>query len=144
MNDTIKIAQNTFEQIQRKFPALKMRIHTDQPVELCMDIPKQNGLNFDVHLNLQNIDQLHLSAGNFWCEWCPCTLKERVEQYIDAVSGLLSGKYRILEHYRGKKAVKAEFQVPENDEWKTIRIRVWLTSLLPFPWVKNDSILQNS
>ncbi len=52
MSDTIKIAKDVFEEIQREFPALSMRIHNDQPVELCMDILKQNGLNFDIYLNL--------------------------------------------------------------------------------------------
>lgn len=142
MNNTIEIAQKVFTKIQQEAPNLTMRIHIDEPVELCMDILKQAGLKFDVHLNLQNNDELHLVIGNFWCEWFPCTKEEKVEQYIDAALGLLSGRYRILEHYHGKKAIKAELQVPENDGWKTTA--TWETFWLPFPWLKRDErILQN-
>ena len=143
MIDTIKIATDTFERIQRQFPSLSMRIHNDQPVELCMDIHKQTGLKFNIDLNLQNNDELHLVvAGNFWLEWFPCTKKKKVEEYIEAVSGVLSGKYRILEHYRDKKVVKAELQSPEKDGWKTIG--TWATWSFPFPWRKNYNVVQNN
>ena len=142
MNNPIEIAQTSFKEISRRFPGLKMHIHADAPVELCMDIPRQENLAFDVHLNLQNNDELHLASGHFWCEWFPCSEQKKADQYIDAVSGLLAGKYRIVEHYHGKKAVKAELQIPENDRWKTIA--AWATFYLPFPWLKKHyEVLQN-
>ncbi|OPY88314.1 MAG: hypothetical protein A4E71_00525 [Smithella sp. PtaU1.Bin162] len=143
MADTLKIAQDVFARIQKEFPHLSMRIHNDQPVELSMDIPKQEGLNFDIYLNLQNNDELHLMAGNFfWLEWFPCTKGEKVEEYLAAVLGLISGKYRICEHYRGKKAVRAELQVQGKDgKWKTIG--AWSKLSLPFPCRKHYQILQN-
>jgi hypothetical protein len=71
--DTLAIAQKTFHKISTMYPALQMRVHNDDPVELSMDIPQQLGLKYKINLNLQNTDELHISAGNFWLEWFPCT-----------------------------------------------------------------------
>jgi hypothetical protein len=37
--------------------------------------PEQAGLSFAVSLNLQNVDELHLSAPGFWVEWFPSELQ---------------------------------------------------------------------
>jgi len=104
-----EIALSTFEKLQATFPALSMNLDLHHTyVDVAMDIPVQPGLSFKVHLDLQNLDELHLSASAFWCEWFPCTNPKKVERYIEAVSGLLSGELRILEHWRGKRPVKAQ------------------------------------
>ena len=141
MSETIEIAKRTFELIQQKFPNLTMRIHNDGPVELSLEIKKQNGLNFDIDLNLQNNDELHFSVGHFWCEWFPCTKQAEVDEYIDLVSGFISGQYRILEHCRGKRIVKSELQSPENDSWKTRA--TCMTPSFPFPIKKTFNVVQN-
>jgi hypothetical protein len=137
-----EIALFTFERIRAAFPALVMNLdlHPKQ-VDLVMDIPAQPGLSFRVDLNLQNLDELHLSASALWVEWFPCTNPKRVDQYFEAVSGLLSGKFRILEHWRGKRAVKAKLQCPRNGGWKTIA--TW-SVLLSIPWPpKTRKVVQN-
>jgi hypothetical protein len=110
-------------------------------LELAMDIPAQTGLSFRVDLNLQNVDELHLAASALWVEWFPCTNPKRVDEYFEAVSGLLSGQFRILEHWRGKRAVKAELQAPNKGGWKTIA--TW-SVLLAIPWPpKKLKVVQN-
>jgi hypothetical protein len=110
-------------------------------VDVAMDIPAQPGLLFRVGLNLQNLDELHLNASALWVEWFPCTKPERVEQYFEAVSGLLSGRFRILEYWRGKRPVKAKLQAPRNGRWKTIAR--W-SVLLSIPWPpKRVKVVQN-
>lgn len=95
------------EGIRDAFPALRMDLRRDHPhLDLNVDVPAQPGLAFDVNLNLQG-DELHLSAAAFWLGWFPCTDPEVAERYRDAVSGLLSGRYRILEHLVGRRVVKA-------------------------------------
>ena len=95
------------EGIRDAFPALRMDLRRDHPhLDLNVDVPAQPGLAFDVNLNLQG-DELHLSAGAFWPGRFPCTDPEVAERYRDAVSGLLSGRYRILEHLVGRRVVKA-------------------------------------
>ena len=112
-------------------------------VDIKMDIPEQKGLKFKICLYLDNRDELHINAGDhFWLEWFPCTKPERVEQFTDAVIGLISGRYRILEHYRGKRAVKAELQAPNGDDWKTIG--TWSTIDIPIPWKKEYKIVTNA
>jgi len=88
-----------------------------------MSIPRQPGLLFDVQLNLQNIDELHLNASALWVSWFPCTKPQIVEEYFEAVSGLLSGRFRILEHWRGTRVVRAELQRPSQEGWRTIASR---------------------
>lgn len=117
----LKIAEEAFERIRKQLPSLEMKKNLSDSVELSIDIPVQPGSKYAVNLNLQNRDELHFSVENFWLEWFPCTDPSKVETYIDAVSGFLSGRYRILERYRGKKCTKAELQTPlEGGVWKTI------------------------
>ncbi len=141
--ETLQIAKKIFKRIATDYPSLETTIQEGSQVELEMVIPKQKGLKFPIHLNLQNNDELHLQAGNcFWLEWFPCTNPERVEQFVDAVNGLISGKYRILEHYRGKRAIKAEFQIPDGETWNTIG--TWSTLSFPFPMRKEQKVVSNA
>jgi len=101
---------------------------------------RQSCLAFDVILNLQG-DELHLSAGAFWLEWFPCTDLEVVARYQDAVTGLLSGRYRILESAIGNRVVKAQLQRPDSDRWQTIG--TWCNLGVLLPWPRSTQILQN-
>ena len=91
------------------------------PVELSIRLLVQPGLRHEVWLALQNKDELHFSVGHFWLEWFPCTQPSRASEYVAAVIGFLSGHYRVLEHYRGKRCEKAELQAPRNAGWKPER-----------------------
>jgi len=135
------IAISTFERIRAAFPAFTMNLdlHNTQ-VDLAMDVPAQPGLIFDVHLNLQNRNELHLSASALWVEWFPCTDPKKVEKYFEAVSGLLSGQFRILEYWRGNRAVKAKLQRPSNGGWKTVATYMRLS--IPWP-PKTPKIVRN-
>lgn len=137
-----EIAVSTFERIRAAFPALAMNVDLHpKHVDLAMHIPAQSGLLFDVYLNLQNLDELHLEASALWSEWFPCTDPDRVDKYFRAVSGLLSGQFRILEHWRGNRPVKAKLQSPRHGGWKTIA--TW-SVLLSAPWPKKSfRIVQN-
>ncbi len=139
----LKIAEEAFAEIRIQFPSLEMKKNSCDPVELSIDMPVQAGLKYAVNLNLQNRDELHFSVENFWLEWFPCTDRSRVEAYIDAVSGFLSGRYRILEHYRGNKCTKAELQTPlEGGGWRTIgKSYRWGLSL---SWKKSVKEIRNS
>ena len=113
-----EIAKNVFKRIQFLYPNLKMEIEENIPhLELCMDIPKQEGLKFKLNLNLQNTDELHLSSGALWMSWFPCSDQENVEDFFDVVKGLIDGKYRILETIKGGKVRRAILQKPINGEW---------------------------
>ena len=86
-----EIASATFEKIRVAFPALGMNLELHPAhVELAMDIPAQRGCP-KVWLDFKNGDELTLSASHFWYEWFPCTNQKKVDEYLEAVSGLLSG-----------------------------------------------------
>jgi len=137
------VALSTFEKIRTAFPALAMNLDLRPAnVELAMDIPTQSGLDFKMHLNLQNLNELHIVASAFWMEWFPCTKPEIVERYFEAVSGLLSGEFRILEHWRGRRPVRAQLQRPCHDRWKTIASWGDVSAIVPWP-PKTLKIVQN-
>src|SRR5215471_10552042 len=126
-DQTVKL----FEDIRSSFPHLQMDLQLwHRHVEVWMEARRQPGLMFDVNLNLQG-DELHLSAGVFWFEWFPSTNPEVIRKYRDAIDGLLSGKYRILEHYIGPRPVKAQLQEPDGAGWRTIATWCNLRALIP-------------
>ncbi len=135
---------NMLESIRLSFPHLKMELDLEpkKPVNLLMDIFKQDGLNFDMHLYLAD-DALHLVIGNFWSEWFPCTDQENINNFRETVNGVIKGTYRIADTYRGDKCLKSEIQRPEENTWKTVSSSVHL--MLFAPWWKpaTVSIIQN-
>jgi hypothetical protein len=138
-----EIALSTFEKLRATFPALSMNLDLRPThVDLAMDIPAQPGLSFNVYLNLQNLDELHLAASAFWYEWFPCTNPKKVERYLEAVSGLLSGEFRILEHWRGRRPVKAQLQRPSRGGWENVATWADVSAIVPWP-KKTLKVFQN-
>jgi hypothetical protein len=130
-----------FNKIRESFSHLDMKLDANHPqVDLNMDIPKQDGLAFEININLQG-DELHLVAGHFWCEWFPCTDNDKAHVFYDNVCGLLSGRYRIVEYYRGNRAIKARLHKPNNSEWETIG--TWSTWYIPLPLKTEEKIIMN-
>jgi len=140
--DTISIAETAFAKIAGRFPLLNMVRNHDDPVEISISLPPQEGLKYKVWLCLQNTDELHFSAGDhFWLDWFPCTYPERTALYVEAVCGFLDGQYRILDHHRSGKCFKAELQKPEANGWRTIGH--W-TTIWTLPWKKRTyHVLRN-
>jgi hypothetical protein len=121
------IAREAIAAIAGRFASLRMIEEPEDPVELSIRLPVQPGLNHEVWLALQNNDELSFSVGHFWLEWFPCSKASCVDEYIAAVTGFLSGEYRVLEHYLGKHCMKAELHAPSPSGWQTIGS--WRTAL---------------
>jgi hypothetical protein len=134
------IARGVFAEIAKRFPSLEMVENCGDPVEISITMPVQPGLSHKVWLCLQNHDELGFSAGHFYIEFFPCTTADRVEKYLDAVTGFLSGNYRILEQYRRAKCYKGKLQKPEGDRWRTIA--TWATGI-PLSFRKTTKELRN-
>lgn len=107
--------------------------HNLQTGGVSMDIPIQPGLSLPVFMCLEN-NGLRLKVGRYQLEWFPCSDRTKQEKFINAVCGVLSGRLRVLEHYRGTRAVKAELQRKDGDGWKTVEM--WSKTHWPFPWRK--------
>jgi hypothetical protein len=139
----IQGAIKLFDRIRAAHPGLHMILDTNpQHVDLEMMIPVQEGLPFRVSLTLQG-DELHLRAGDhFWVEWFPCHATDVVNRYSDAVSGLLTGRYRIVESFRRGKAVRAELQGQEEDGWKVLT--AWSRLHVPLPRRTTERILMTA
>jgi hypothetical protein len=140
--DAVRIAEQAFEEIAARFPHLHMVREQEAEVELMIRLPVQPGLRHQVSLYLANNDELNMVMGHFWLELFPCTDPTKVASYIEAVSGYLSGRYRIIEHYRGTKCVKSELQAPNATGWETIARSS--TIRLPIPWKKTFKEVRNT
>ena len=137
------IALAIFERIRAEFPDISMRLDLyPEFVDLAMHIPAQPGLSFDVDVNLQNRDELHLSVSRLWVEWFPCRDQRKVEKFFEAVSGLIAGRFRILQHWRGRRTVLVQLQRPDGDGWETVASTLNPTILFPWP-PKVLKVLQN-
>lgn len=137
-----QIALDVIERIRSAFPNLKFEVQDDDPhLEVNIDIPPQQGLDFKVNINLQNEDELHIVAGKLWVQWFPIDDPRVAEQFYDSVCGLLSGEWRIVEHYRRGHPVKAQLQQPVGDRWQTKA--TWSCLHLPIPWTSTKRVLKN-
>ncbi len=119
-----------FESLRAAFPKLTMTLDA-QPgnVDVSLEIPEQPGLDFDVFVNLQG-DELHLNAGGYlWLEWFPCTDEGVEADFFESVHGLLSGRFRIVEHHRRGSAFKAVLERPINRGWESYG--TWHSPSLP-------------
>ncbi len=120
-----------------------MKVDPNDPqVDVSADIPRQPGLAFDVRLNLQNEDELHLAAGEvFWASWFPSSDPKIREQYRNAVTGLLAGSHRIVEYRRLGSPVVAELQSRGGHGWETLAKSS--CGFLPLKWATRKCILRN-
>ena len=137
-----EIAEKKFKEIQGHFPELTMTMnYEDENVHLTMNIPKQNGIDFEININLQNEDELHLSTDYIWCQFFSADSEELVRKFYDSVVGLIDGEYRILQFVKNDKVYKVFLQKPNGDNWITIykgyeRIKM--------PWtIVKQNVIQN-
>jgi hypothetical protein len=91
---------------------------------------------------LQPLDERHFLVEHLVLRWFPCTDPARVAEFIDAVSGVLSGRYRVLEQLRFGRCLKAELQAPEGEGWKTLAGRSFIH--LPVPGFRTFRELRNT
>ena len=145
--DALELAAlRLFEDLRWELPALHVDINADDPnVEISVEIPRQPGLAFDVHLNFQNRDELHLGAGEiFWCSWFPSSKATVANRYSEAVLGIISGQYRIVEYWRWGWPVRANLQAPMPEGWRTVaKSGKGLLYLIPLRWGETERVLQN-
>ena len=134
-------ASSIFKQVGETFPEFAMHHGQGEDGEPRLGIPAQAALHFEVVLYLY-ADALHLCADQFCGEWFPCSSWLVVEEYHDAVTGLLSGRYRIVQHSRRGKPLKAVLQRPSSPGWSTVYRHY---QSLALPWLSADQrILQSS
>jgi hypothetical protein len=140
----VEIARRVFQQVAVSV-VLRSSIQVEPIPELALtlDFEVQPGLLFPVSANLQNVDELHLNVGTvFWYEWFPCDDPAVITAFRQAIDGVLSGDYRVIEFYRKNRPFKAKLQRTENGTWKTVAT----STSIRFPSFTRarTSILQNT
>lgn len=135
---------SAIELIRRRFPELQIEIDLEHPhVHATADIAEQPGIDFEVHINLQNCDELHLCAESLWASWFPVGEERVFENFTDAVLGLLSGEYRIVEQRLFGSLIKVRLQTPCGHEWQTIFTDSPLNPLALIPLPRTRRYIQN-
>jgi hypothetical protein len=77
-----ELAEKKFKEIQNHFPDLTMIIdYENENVDLSMNIPKQNGIDFEIELNLHNEDELHISTDYIWCQFFSAESEKVVNEF---------------------------------------------------------------
>jgi hypothetical protein len=91
-------------------------------VELVVTLPAQPRLSFEIHLLLQNVDELCIQLKNYSSSYFPSANPDKRACFEDAVQGLISGQYRILSHVRPKWTgwIKSHLQSREQNGWKNL------------------------
>jgi hypothetical protein len=141
IKECIRLAEDLFKGIQNEFPKMRMILDFEAKyVELSLDIPKQEGLDFDINLNLQT-DELHISTTFLWAQTFPITSQEVRDYFLEDVIGLIKGEYRVKQFLRNGEVCKSILQKPENSEWEN-RDTHYLK--ITFPWLNyEENIIQN-
>lgn len=136
------IAEKTFKEIQKHFPELTMIIdYEHEHVDLSMCIPKQSGIDFEINLNLQNDDELHISTSYIWCQLFSAESQKLVDFFYECVLGIIKGEYRILQFVKKDKIYKSILQKPNGEKWETIYREY---ERFMFPWTKvSEIVIQN-
>ena len=127
--------------VRTQFPSLHTKLATEHShVDAVLEIPAQQGLAFPISINLQS-DELHLNVAHFWCEWLPCGDPEVSARFSEALCGLLSGAYRVLEYSRRGVALKSHLQRTANGGWQHVASSH--RPHVPVSWGMSTKIIQN-
>ena len=121
MSEPKSIAREFFGQLSKAHNHLNCSISdTHEYLDLMLDFPAQDGLRFDIHLNLQNTDEIHLEALDLWMCWFPCTDKSVLKHISEILEGLISGHHRIAQKIKKGRVVKAHLEVNRNGRWEKV------------------------
>jgi hypothetical protein len=116
-------ARNLFTEIAARY-SLTIEWDGDSPVEVACWLRKQRGLDWDLWLNLQNVDELGVQHELFTAEWFPVAANgfNPEAEFAGAVSGLISGDIRLK--CSSAKGAERPFRVDleriSTGEWRSI------------------------
>ena len=74
---------------------LQLEWHDQAPVELAAHLRKQPGLDWDLLLNLQNVDEIGVQHEFFYVEWFPANDPKKEAEFVSTVDGLIAGDVRL-------------------------------------------------
>lgn len=92
------------------------------PVELACFLRRQPSLDWDLWLNVQNIDEIGVQHDFFCAEWFPADEPRKESAFIAAVDGLISGDVRLKCHFvrSAAKPYLVDLERHADDSWSSI------------------------
>lgn len=120
-HECCQIAINAFTSIKKYNPQININISPkpSKYLDVEMNIEAQSNLDFLILMNLQG-DELNLHVGPFWGQWFSCKYPDVVDEFVDAVNGIISGSHRIKVISKNGVEVKALLQKPNGNTWQCI------------------------
>jgi|GEM_PF-341404 len=113
-----------FRKLVEEFPECTMSIlDQDSETPLALTIMEQPGIPRRIILDLQKKNVLNLTIGPVWLTWSPCDRPVVREEFYNTVSGLLAGRYRLVEYRRDNDLVLARIQRLQGEKW--VRVHQW-------------------
>lgn len=92
-------------------------VEHDTSVDLDIRIPKQQGLDFDIYLSYQNLDEMWISVEEFRVCYFPCQIEPNRSYFIETLAKLITGEVRIVFYYFSGKYFKSLMQFLEGGDW---------------------------
>ena len=111
-------------------------------VEVLFNIPKQERLDFDVDLYLQNLDELWMSCSH--ATFCMFPYDNCSSEFHAAVNGLIEGRYRIVMYGLVGWPVFSRnvLQRPDGNDWAVVAAEGCPGSLMSsIPYLKRKKMI---
>lgn len=90
--------------------------HTE--LDVCMTIPVQPGLSFEITLALQNRDEINIGFCDFWSFIYPFpTVTPKVNALLD---GLIDGSCRLRTRSQMGRVLKRDLEMMEGECWEVV------------------------
>ena len=135
---------SAIELIRSKFPELQINVDLEEPnVHAVACLEEQPELDFDISIDLQNCDELAIIAESLWASYFPIGEEDSFEKFIDAIIGLISGNYRIVEYRVLGSLIKTTLEKPCGQEWLKIYTCSPMPSLSFLPLPRKKLYIQN-
>jgi hypothetical protein len=112
-------AQDLFTEIA---PTHQLAIEWDNKgaVELACWLRKQHGLDWDLWLNLQNVDELGIQHEVFSAEWFPANDPRKDAEFAATLNGLIAGdvRFKCFSSHDDKKPFRVDLERISMNEWR--------------------------
>jgi hypothetical protein len=117
----IEKAQHLFMQVASKH-GLRLEWEDSTQVELAAILPKQEGLDWALWLNLQNRDEICFGGDFFTASWFPVDDPDKQSQFINVLEGVITGTVRLVCKFSksGDKPYSVSFEIEDDGNWSKI------------------------
>lgn len=128
--------------LEERFPSLVIE-ESPWNYDRGVVLAAQPGLDFRIHVGLDNFDELQIRVGEFCSEWFPCGEQEQFDRFVLALTGLISGRNRIVEKRIFGMYISSNLESPTaSGRWNRLGRHSVLLGFIP--WPRTVRIIRNT